>query len=620
MSNNTFIEKNISKEFSGSWNLDIKAIAAEYTAPSRNDIITEEGQNFRVTNVEKERSGEETYINVQARHIAFDLEDIYVIKGKVEVPADPPDNINIDPSFDGWQVEYQLKGTLQEHLIELFQFAPGFTVGTVPVTENRTVTVTSTNVFSNMKKILDRFNCGYILDNTEVSAEKYEDMIDGTSSVNLHYSVNNINMSREMPYEDVISKLYAEATIIPDDPAQDPENIVVEKGSGYPEYFVDFGELEEGETQTEKLDELAQAYYDIRSNPAPRYSFNIVELKNHPDYTGSYIFDTGDIVNVQDPELNINEDMVVVGYNYSLMDDTLDSYTSSVQLGRLEQERLPPDFEVFEREKNKPRYSSVDLKEVVELTRDYIIEQIFGGTAKDLNDFVVKLASRHTLSYPSGLGWKNDVFTGSGEFVGINNVMSGLNSYINDPGGALTYSGDFEVFNPVEFVKEEAQVFPSRFDFESLMNFWIDTYVSVTTDVASEINTAYQNVFGETGTSSSITIENQPEHIMKRIDGMLVFSFFWKNSVTNVINSAISKAGNPTEIYEEIGGGRNGYIPAVNRLYDEISDTKIVSVENEQETRKQINPNIFTSEEGPEDTKGTDGDIWLQFEVEEGGE
>ena len=615
-----YLQKNMTKELSGSWNYDFQVVADDlYTAPDRNDIITEEGQQFRVTNVTKEREGEETYINVQARHIAFDLEDIYVIKGKVEIPESPAENINIDYSHDGWLVEYQLKATLHAHLIQLFEFAPGFTVGTVPSTEAVTVTVTSTDVFSNLKKILDRFNCGYLLNNQEISAEKYEDMIDGESIANMHYSVNNINMSRELPYQDVVNKLYAEAEIVPDDPNQNPQTVVIEKGAGYPEYFVNFGQLEEGELVfDEKLDQLAQDYFDIRNNPSPRYSVNIVELKKHPTITGPYEFDTGDIVNVVDPGLGLDEDMVVVSYSYSLLEDTIDSYTSQVHLGRLDQERLPPDFEVFERKKQIVRFSSVDLKEIVQMTRDYIVEQIFGGTSKDLHEIIIKHANRHTRNYPLGIGWNHEVFTGSADYVGLDNAVAGLNNFVNDPEGALKYYGGFEVFDPVEFVKEEVETTPSRFDFENIMNHWIDTYIQSSTNLSNSINTIYVNVFGSSGTVSSETIENQPEHIMERIEGMVLFSGLWKDSVTSVINSALSKAGNPTGIYNEIGGGRNGFVPAINAILNEISNTKVVDVEesggNLVEQRKQINPKIFTSQENPDDGLGTNGDIWLQFE------
>src|SRR6056297_883548 len=668
-----FIEKIMEKEFSGNWSLSLKAVAAEYTAPNRSDIITEGGQDFRVMDVVKERSGKETYINVQARHIAFDLEDILVTKGKVLAPSPAPDNMNIKSGYGKWQVEYQLKGTLSEHLSELSKYCPGFTLSSGTVAGTRTVTVTEGTVFENLIKILDQFNAGYELNNKTVTAVSFEDAIGQTATAEMHYGVNNINMSRSSNYEDIIAKLYAKAKVpstevyslwalstvyskedkvtynsinyvcisdhestSDDEPGvginwgtywQEEELVEVISviGAGVPEYLVDFGEFEDEAT----FNTTDQAYYDIRSNPQPRYEVGVAELKKHPDFSAdtSFTFDVGDVANVIDPDLGLNENMVIVGYSYSLLTDSIDSYSSTVRLGTLDKERIPPRLEIFEKEVTAEdienitnifymRTESLDVKELIAMTRDYIQEQIFGGTVKEINSNLLDYAARFTDSYPLGLGWETgEAFSGTATFVGLDNVVNGLNNFVTSGTAATTYSSAFETIDPVDFVKEDALVGISSWQFRIILKYWIDSYVSSTSNIAASLNSVYDSVIAEPGTVSSITIENQPPAIMKRIDDNAQFSAPWKAGVSEVIDYAINQVGNPTGIYQQLGGGRSGIIPCINELWDEITNLSLVEVTSTNQLKKYNNPAIFTSELDPDNTKGSDGDVWLKYTI-----
>ena len=612
-----FLEKSISKELSGSWNLSIKAIASEYTAPNRSDLITEEGESFRVIDVNKVREFEETYIEVEARHVCFDLEKIYVTKGKVTPDYDRTDII-IDKGFDGWQVDYQLKGTLSDHLSELFKFVSGFTVGTAPATDERTVSISEGSVFKNLKIILDRFNCGYDFSGTTVNAYKYSTKISQASSGRVAYSENNINMSRSLNYDDVVGKLYAEAVIVP--AAAEKYHKIEEKGSGHPEYFVDFGELE---TETE-LSSLATAYYNIRSDPQPRYTVDVAEISLLSDQlpdgqvASDYSFSVGDVVTVTDSELSISENMVVVGYDYSLITDAEDSYTSQVKLGTLDKERLPPDFEIFKGGMNKAyfkaRTNADDVKELVNMLKKYIEENVFGGDIKKLDGELINYASRHSLTYPSGLGWNGGFISGSGTFAGLDNIITGFSAYIG--GTETTKTSDIEIFNPSNYVKEAFEDFVSRWDFSDLMKFWIDTYIDSATDIATQLNSIYDSVHSGSGSVTSSTIENEPTDIMQRIEDMENLGILWKSEATSVINYALSQAGNPTDVYTEIGGGKNGYIPCIHKLWQEVKNVSISDVAaDESETLRDNRPKIYTSTEDPIETKGENGDIWLKYEV-----
>ena len=619
-----FIEKKISKELSGNWELNIKAIANEYTAPNRDDIIIEEGQEFRVVNVEKERSFEETYINVKARHKCFDLEDIYVCKGKVTADFER-DNINIDSGYDGWQVNYQFKGTLQEHLDELFKFTSAFAVGSVPAdTSVRTVTVSEGPIFDNFKKILDRFNCGFELNSTsavsEVSAFEFNELLGGVTGLYFNYGENNINMSRNDPYEDIISHLYAEAVIVPTDGSEE-YNHIHEVGSGYPEYFVDFGKLE---TELE-LQNLADAYYNIRSNPQPKYSIDAAELKKLPseltpgDITPSdYNFSVGNIVYVNDPGLGINNEKVaIVGHDYSLLED---EYTSTYKLGTLDSERLPPDFEIFETKATniKSLSNAQIVKEIAKMTRDYIKDNIFGGDVKDINSDLLKYANRFSAYYPGGVGWESPAFSTQGTFAPLENITNGFSNYLDDI--ATVYSDVPETFDPVDFIREEVEDPISKSSFTEVMEFWIDTYIDTATNLPSSINAIFSQLSDETGTTSSATINDSPDHINTRINSMdLTDPLSWQFEVQSIISYALGRTGNPTEIYTQVGGGRNGFIPAINELWQLARDMGVVGVETDGTESQYNNPRIYSSEEDPMVDKGKNGDVWLKYEVEDSG-
>ena len=333
------------------------------------------------------------------------------------------------------------------------------------------------------------------------------------------------------------------------------------------------------------------------------------------------------MANVIDPDLGLNENMVIVGYSYSLLTNSIESYSSTVRLGTLDKERIPPRLEIFEKEVTTEdienitnifyrRAEALDVKELIEMTRDYIEEQIFGGTVKEINSNLLDYAARFTDSYPSGLGWDTgEAFSGTATFVGLNNVVTGLNNFVTSGTAATTYSTAFEIIDPVDFVKEDALMGISSWQFREILKYWIDSYISATFNIAANLNNIYDQVFAEPGTVSSITIENQPPAIMKRIDDNAQFSAPWKSGVSEVIDYAINQVGNPTGIYQQLGGGRSGIIPCINELWDEVTNLSLVEVTSTNQLKKYNNPAIFTSELDPDDTKGSDGDVWLKYTI-----
>jgi len=194
-------------------------------------------------------------------------------------------------------------------------------------------------------------------------------------------------------------------------------------------------------------------------------------------------------------------------------------------------------------------------------------------------------------------------------------VVTGLNNFVTSGTAATTYSSAFEIIDPVDFVKEDALMGISSWQFRDILKYWIDSYVSSTSNIAASLNSVYDSVIAEPGTVSSITIENQPPAIMKRIDDNAQFSAPWKAGVSEVIDYAINQVGNPTGIYQQLGGGRSGIIPCINELWDGITNLSLVEITSTNQLKKYNNPAIFTSELDPDNTKGSDGDVWLKYTI-----
>jgi len=302
MNFNNFLSATIHKEYSGEWSLSAEGILKDIIMPERDDVITVEGEPYRVVNPTKIRNDENQEIGrFDARHVLFDLEGIHVTKGKKKATYEiisaghEPEMPYIDYEIEsGWVVGYQLKGTISDHLSHLFDFAPqAFSFALDLTLEEmdrvRVVSITEGDIWGNLRRILDRFNFGFIPDGYGLIVTSRNKLLEQLPTADLHYSVNNINMEREMSYDDIIQKVYAtaEAIIEPGVEECNPrgdlirEDISVTAGSGYPEYHVSFGEIEADSIEEAEiiLDELASEYLNARNAPLARYTVDVAEIK-----------------------------------------------------------------------------------------------------------------------------------------------------------------------------------------------------------------------------------------------------------------------------------------------------------------------------------------------------
>ena len=585
------VNADMNKEYSGNWSLSISMVYS--TLIERGDTITADGQDFRVTEAVKNRSFEETYLNIEAKHVIFDLEGIKVIGAKEGTD----------------EVSYTKRDTLSNHLDYLFTFDEsneyGYSIdASFDTSIKRVVAINDGNIFDNLKSILERFNARFEPNNKNVVIYPHTYSI--STAYKCEYTSNNINMDRNENYNDMFTKLFAEAVIVgpPEEPFEEYK-YYYETGSGYPEAHIDFGEAE---TELE-LENMANEYLGIYSDPPPRYSVDVAELQNldanHPAYQ-DWVFDIAQEVQVLDTELDINEDMVVKSYTYSLLDNTEEATTSTLELGSLGIEALPPKLE----------FLRIDRTNLAEMILDWLHDEFFGGDPSDLDENLKHLAKKVEIH-------GNDRLT----LDGACDVLEAIaDEEIIRPQIPDHYPDDYKLYKPIEKIaKYRIQSFDTL---EKYLKRYIDTLATGNINV----NTAYDTIYGM-GAEHTETIEvvfdvwidlayvnvedaeiddyeEGVDYHINEEEGQISFDStggmtegeeydvtytygasgtvesipqptaeeVWEEGeitetegyqlANDIIDYAYTQCGNPTDIYTEIGGGRDGFIGGINSLHE----------------------------------------------------
>ena len=587
---NDVIRADVNKEYSGNWTLTIRCVQETNPNITEGDIITHDGEEFRVSTPEVVREFENKYIDIETRHVFFDLESIYVVPGKVAA----------EPSVFGpdWVTEHNFRGTIEEHINNLLQFDTENVfalelVEGIDLEKEMSIEIEQASILENLNKILQYFNAKVILGEGTTPYDiviKNHDFAEVLEGVKCEYAKNNINMRREYHSEDIIDKLYARAQVLyysNDDPRN--EDLVKEYGSGRKEGFIDYGAVD----YEEDLDDLANSFLDIRSNPPPRYIVDVAEIKkldeNHPDYE-PWTFDVAKAIQVEDPELGINEEMVIMGYSYSLLDNE-DGATSNLELGTIEREYLTRDFDYgFSMRK---RY---DVIRWAEILMEHINSKILGGDISDIDSDIINYTPTETL-----VGEQRKTLT---EAVGA------VVDLVNDT--ATKDTSEYKIYDPMPRINGsylitlgQARKYIERY-IESTVKNEINTLVT-------DINNAYQSAI-ETG-----TVESQSSNLY--YDAATVFAdenFDTQEilAANHVFSKLENKIGNPSDVYTEISG-RNGIVDDINSLYSEIKSVSVIKDSGEVGggmEKKNIMPRLFVSANDPDDTKGSDGDLWFKYE------
>ncbi len=590
---NNIVYADVEKEYSGNWSVNLRLI--KETAPTivRGDTLNIDGQLFNINKPEQIKEENKVFVDFEAVHVAFELEEKLVAPGKIsEIPG------------PGWRDEYHFTGNVIEHIEKLLDFDDEdvFTVisgGNISypldTTTEKSIFIGRGSILDGLNKILKYFYCRAEFNNRQIIV--HPDNYKIPTSFSCEYALNNLSIKREINEEDRITKLIAKATLFDFFDEDDTGDVVYKSyGSGYKEAFVDFGEVGKGTPLTANLDSLANEYLDFYNNPLPRYVIEVSELKNiintpeGEDYS-DWEFDVAQEIQVKDNDLGIEKNLIVKKYEYSLVEK---DKPSKLHLGTIQRDIM--------REINKPREQSVviwdriNVERYIEVFMDYINKRIFGGDIRDINPELLNITATTEIEGETRK-------TLNGAITAIENIMSDT---------VVSNTNNFEIYNIYEQL--EGRIFLSLMGVTSMIRRYIRS--TVESGIVDAVNNAYQNVIGEVGTVDliepwdDISIFEDEFNLSERQQGARIF---------NLIDSLI---GNPTGIYTEIGGGRNGIIPAINNLYNKIQSVSLTQVEKEGEelveTRKKYNPRIFTSKEEPDDGKGTDGDIWFQFEEEEG--
>jgi len=589
-----YITAQLHKEYSGEWSISAEGILKEIYLPSRDEIITVEEEEYRVVNPTKKRDADDQELgSFEARHVLFDLEDIYVSKGKMEATHNliasghegtmPYIDYEIDA---GWVVGYQLKGTITDHLSKLFEFAPeafSFVLDLTAEEEDmvRTVTVSAGSIWGNLRRILDRFNFGFLPNSYGLTVTSRNKLLESLSSADLYYSINNIDMERQLHYDDTISKVYAtaEAVIEPDEEAGEceprgdliREDISKIVGSGYPEYHIDFGEIEADSIAEaeDELEALANEYLSVRNDPVARYTVGVAEIKFIEGYE-EYEFDVAEIVDVHDPDIGSGQ-KIVVGYEYSLLDSMSEKMTATVNLGRLPEERIPSDREVFQI--NNLSFASNVL--------DFLENELLGGTVKDVEE---DLHIQADIEYLECSNRKT-----------LHGMADVLRDIVNEDRSRPTIdahdSEDFRVYDLMGAISAK------RKQFLPIIQDFFETYIDVSLGTSSDgiivnrINDIYKDFFpkgldkywppysdpeitNETVISIEPTSTEEPLFDAEEIWGS-DFNSYELEVAQAILDYAVNAVGDITKIHKGLGGGSNGLVPAINelhRLFSEWSD------------------------------------------------
>jgi len=595
------IQARVSKEYSGNWTLDIKMVATGNPRVEEGQTVAADEQLFRVESATEERNFEELYLDIKCKHIFFDLENIQICPGKVA------------GQHSGWKVDHTFSGTIEEHINNLleydlsnnFSYAEG---AGLDFEEVRSVDIEEGSILENLNTVLQEFGARVSLG--EDSNNPYLITVNGYEhapaiSAQCEYSKNNINMSREYNEADRIDKLFAQAAVI-----DTGENKINEYGVGSIEEFRHFGVVE----NEAELNDRAQEYFDIRSEVLPRYSIDVAELKKLDSEHFAYEdwgFDVAKTVQVVDTELGINEPMIVMGYNYSLLED--EKYTSTLELGRHEREYTePPRLDRSDRR--------LDAKDIIWTIINYIKDKVFGGGTKDVASELLKHTAPTNISRPSGF-----LFADSIDAKILHSIVSTLEDF--KEGTATINTAEWEVLDVDAFIDENVSGTLFIPDMRRIIEYYIDT---VATDafnppaLAPQINSIYEDIKGEAGTIDSIAPTYLPDFISEKLGGRTATpgKNRYEMLAEDMIEYAYNQVGNPTEIYTEISGGRDGIISAINELFREMTSVSMqieyTSTENSEEIseveKKTVMPRMFVSPSDPDDTKGTDGDIWFRHE------
>jgi len=262
------------------------------------------------------------------------------------------------------------------------------------------------------------------------------------------------------------------------------------------------------------------------------------------------------VVDVHDPEIGSGE-KIVVGYEYSLLDATSEKMTSVVSLGRLAEERIPPDREVFE----------IDSMAFASNVMTFLQDNFFGGDIKDLEEDLLKQAKVEEIEC-------YDRKT-------LHKVVDVLRDIVDENRARPTIdahdSVEFRSYDPM------GKISAKRKQFLPLVQTFFEAYVDVTlggsgTRIVNRINDIYEDFFPENLADhwppyEPAEVEEEPGAEEEKLlyDAEEIwgsdFNEYEIEVAQAILDYAVATVGDIKKIHEGLGGGKDGLIPAINELH-----------------------------------------------------